>query len=101
MMRNARPSRRQIEMDAADLDFDYFTDTTGLAGDGLALGDFGGVAELADLFAEIAEIDDALAELEGPVAPVLALVDSHVVVGGMPGQGKTAGIRTLHLGEVA
>lgn len=100
-MRNARPSRRQAEMTAVDLDFDYFADTTGLAGDSVLADDFDGVAELADLFAEIAEIDEALAELEGPVAPVLALVDSHVVVGGMPGQGKTAGIRALYLGEVA
>jgi hypothetical protein len=101
-MTNARPmNRRWIEAAADDLDFDYFADTTGLAGDGVAVGEFGGVAELADLFAEIAEVEEVLAELERPVVPALALLDRHVVVGGVAGQGKTAGIRALYLGEVA
>ncbi|MGW4826661.1 hypothetical protein ACWEOG_03695 [Amycolatopsis japonica] len=65
-MRNTRPniSRRQIEMDAVDLDFDFFADTTGLAGDVPTAVAFGGVAELADLFAEIAEFDQELELLE-------------------------------------
>lgn len=73
-MTNERPmSRRWMEAAADDLDFDVFADTTGLAGDGVLVGDVSGLAELADLYAEIAEIDAALAELDGPVAPVLAL----------------------------
>lgn len=72
-MRNARPSRRQIEAATDDLDFDYFADTTGLAGDVLPFEGFGGVAELVDLCAEIAEIEAALAELDAPVAPVISL----------------------------
>lgn len=72
-MSTTRPSRRQIEMDAADLDFDYFADTTGLAGDSVLTGDFDGFADLVDLYAEMAEIDEALAELDAPVAPVISL----------------------------
>ncbi|ADJ42196.1 hypothetical protein AMES_0374 [Amycolatopsis mediterranei S699] len=69
----ARTARRKIEMDAAELDFDYFADTTSLAGDGVLVDDFDNVAELVDLYAEIAEIEEALAELERPVAQVIAL----------------------------
>ncbi len=72
-MRNARPSRRQIEIDAADLDFDYFADTTGLAGDSVLAEGFDGVAELVDLYAEIAEIEATLAFLDAPMAPVISL----------------------------
>jgi hypothetical protein len=72
-MRNAHPSRRWIEATADDLDFDYFADTTGLAGDGVLTGGFDGFADLVDVYAEIAEIEAVLAELEGPVAPVIAL----------------------------
>jgi hypothetical protein len=72
-MKNTRPSRRQSEMDAAELDFDYFADTTGLAGDSVLVDDFDGVADLVDLYAEIAEIEEALAELEAPLAPVISL----------------------------
>ncbi|WP_103338768.1 hypothetical protein [Amycolatopsis sp. CA-126428] len=72
-MRNARPSRRQAEMDAAELDFETFADTTGLAGDSVLAESFDGMAELVDLYAEIAEIDEALAWLEAPVARVIAL----------------------------
>ncbi len=72
-------------MDAAELDFDYFADTTGLAGDGVLAEGFDGVAELVDLYVEIAEIEEALAELDAPIAPVVTL-----------------SIATLHeLGEVA
>ncbi|WP_235190713.1 hypothetical protein [Amycolatopsis rifamycinica] len=60
-------------MDAVDLDFDYFADTTGLAGDSALTGDFDGVADLIALYAEIAEIDEALAELDAPIAPVVSL----------------------------
>jgi hypothetical protein len=72
-MKNARPSRRQSEMDAADLDFDYFADTTGLAGDVIQADTFDNVTDLADLYAEIAEIEEALAELDAPMAPVFSL----------------------------
>ncbi|SEB28769.1 hypothetical protein SAMN04489727_2146 [Amycolatopsis tolypomycina] len=72
-MRNARPSRRQIEAATDDLDFDYFADTTGLTGDGVLAGGFEGGAELVDLYAEMAEIEAALAELEAPVARVYSL----------------------------
>ncbi|MEV7092299.1 hypothetical protein AB0M80_05600 [Amycolatopsis sp. NPDC051045] len=72
-MSTTRPSRRQIEMDAVDLDFDYFADTTGLAGDNVLNGDFDDVADLVDLYAEIAEIENALAELDAPVSPVILL----------------------------
>ncbi|MEV5718499.1 hypothetical protein AB0L41_31820 [Amycolatopsis mediterranei] len=73
-MKNARPmSRRRIEAATDDLGFDYFADSTGLAGDGVAGEDFGRVAELVGLYAEIAEIEETLAELEAPVARVIAL----------------------------
>ena len=72
-MSTTQPSRRQIEMDAIDLDFDYFADTTGLAGDSVLAGDFDGLADLVDLYAEIAEIEAVLAELDAPVAPVISL----------------------------
>lgn len=72
-MRNGHTSRRQAEMGAAELDFDYFVDTTGLAGDSVLAEGFDGLAELVDLYAEIAEIEEALAELEAPVARVIAL----------------------------
>ncbi|MEV6621032.1 hypothetical protein AB0M83_02490 [Amycolatopsis sp. NPDC051106] len=72
-MSTTRPSRRQIEMDAVGLDFDYFADTTGLAGDSVLTGDFDGFADLVDLYAEMAEIDEALAELDAPIAPVISL----------------------------
>ncbi|MFF4595300.1 hypothetical protein [Amycolatopsis sp. NPDC001319] len=100
-MRNAHQSRRQVEMAAPDLDFDYFEDTTGLAGDGFAVDTFDAVTELADLYAEIAEIDAALAEFEGPVAPVLPLFEQNVIVGSKVGHGKTAGILAVFFGEVA
>ena len=100
-MRNAHQTRRQAEMAAADLDFDYFEDTTGLAGDGLAVDSFDAVTELADLYAEIAEIDAALAEFEGPVAPVVPLFESNVIVGGKVAQGKTAANPAEFFGEVA
>ncbi|WP_239154454.1 hypothetical protein [Amycolatopsis sp. FDAARGOS 1241] len=101
-MRNAHPSRRQIEMAADELDFDYFADTTGLAGDVDSFDGFDGVAELADLYTEIAEIDAALAELEAPAAPVVSLFEPNVIVGGVAGGGKTAALRWLALGgEVA
>lgn len=100
-MRNAHQTRRQAEMAAADLDFDYFEDTTGLAGDGLAMDTFDAVAELADLYGEIAEIDAALAELEGPVAPVVPLFEQNVIVGSEAGQGKTATVLAVLFGEVA
>ena len=60
-------------MDAAELDFDYFADTTGMAGDSVLAGGFDGVAELVGLYAEIAEIEEALDELEGPAGRVIAL----------------------------
>ncbi|MEV6832862.1 hypothetical protein [Amycolatopsis sp. NPDC051102] len=72
-MTNARPSRRQIEMDAVDLDFDFFADTTGLAGDSVLTGGFDGFADLVDPYAGLAEIDEALANLDAPVAPVISL----------------------------
>ena len=73
-MTNARPmSRRQIEATTVDLDFDYFADTTGLAGDGVLAEDFDGFADLTNLYAEIAEIEEALAELDALVAPVISL----------------------------
>ncbi|MET8848011.1 hypothetical protein [Amycolatopsis sp. NPDC004625] len=72
-MRNAHPARRQSEMDAVELDFDYFGDTTGLAGDSALAEPFDDFADLVDLYAELAEIEDALAELEGPMAPVFSL----------------------------
>ena len=72
-MRNAHPARRQSEMNAADLDFDYFADTTGLAGDSVLAEDFDGLADLVDLYAEIAEIEEELAFLDAPVAPVISL----------------------------
>ncbi|WP_255638467.1 hypothetical protein [Amycolatopsis sp. DSM 110486] len=100
-MRNAHQTRRQAEMAAADLDFDYFEDTIGVAGDRLAVDTLDGVTELADLFAEIAEIDAALAELDGPVAPVVPLFEQNVIVGGKVAQGKTAAMLALLFGEVA
>jgi hypothetical protein len=72
-MSTTRPNRRQTEMDAADLDFDYFADTTGLAGDSALADDYDGFADLVDLYAEMAEIDEALAELDAPIAPVFSL----------------------------
>lgn len=67
-MRNARPkSRRWIEAAADDLDFDYFADATGMAGDGALAETFDGVADLVDLYAEID------AELDAPIAPVVTL----------------------------
>ncbi|MEV6876945.1 hypothetical protein [Amycolatopsis sp. NPDC051128] len=103
-MRNAHPSRRQVEMAAVGLDFDYFADTTGLAGDGLAGEDFGGVAEL---FAEIAEIDAVVAELELIEAELL----EHEVREASGAEemarviklrlSEIAGTRAMDLGEVA
>ncbi|MBE1502659.1 hypothetical protein H4696_009759 [Amycolatopsis lexingtonensis] len=75
-MSTTRPSRRQIEMHAADLDFDYFADTTGLAGDSVLaqnFDSFGAFTDLVGLYAEIAEIEEELAFLDAPVAPVIAL----------------------------
>jgi hypothetical protein len=72
-MSTTRPGRRQAEMNASDLDFDYFADTTGLAGDDVLAADLDGLTDLVDLYAEIAEIEDALAELDTPVAPVITL----------------------------
>ncbi|MFI5584560.1 hypothetical protein ACIA5G_05980 [Amycolatopsis sp. NPDC051758] len=72
-MSTTRPNRRQIEMAAVELDFDYFADTTGLAGDGVPADAFDGVADLVDLYEEIAEIEAVLAELDAPVAPVIPL----------------------------
>ncbi|KFU82933.1 hypothetical protein SAMN04489729_4235 [Amycolatopsis lurida] len=63
-MRKVHSSRRQIEMDAVDLDFDFFADTTGLAGDVTTAVTFGGLANLADLFTEIAEFDRELELIE-------------------------------------
>lgn len=75
-MRNHRSSRRQIEARAGDLDFDFFADTTGLAGDGALFDDsggFDGVAGLASLFGELAEIEEALDELDTSMAEVFSL----------------------------
>ncbi|MFE5506689.1 hypothetical protein ACFQ73_29280 [Amycolatopsis japonica] len=91
-MRNTRPntSRRQIEMDAADLDFDFFADTTGLAGDVASAVSFGGVAELAKLYMEIAEFDRELEQLE---AELLAHEVHHEV--------GDAIVLKLRLGEIS
>ncbi|OKJ93842.1 hypothetical protein [Amycolatopsis sp. CB00013] len=89
-MRNMRPSRRQIEMNADDLDFDFFADTTGLAGDVPTSMAFGGVADLADLFAEIAEFDQELRLLD---AELLAHEVHHAV--------GDAIVLKLRLGEIS
>jgi hypothetical protein len=91
-MRNARPniSRRQIELDAVDLDFDFFADTTGLAGDAATAVSFGGIDELADLYTEIAEFDRELELLE---AELLAH-EVHQAVG-------DAIVLKLRLGEIS
>ncbi len=76
-MRNVRPnSRRWIEAAADDLDFDFFADAVGQAGDSVLaqdFADFGAVAGLVDLYAEMAEIEAVLAALDAPVAPVISL----------------------------
>ncbi|WP_199748994.1 hypothetical protein [Amycolatopsis sp. WAC 01376] len=93
-MRNTRPktSRRQIEMDAVDLDFDYFADTTGLAGDVATAVSFGGVDELADLYTEIAEFDRELELIE---AELLA----HEVAMAAGDAAEVASVVRLRVGE--
>lgn len=56
-MRNAHPSRRQVEMAAEALDFDVFADTSSLAAD---VAPFSGVDELADCRDLLAQFDAEL-----------------------------------------
>jgi hypothetical protein len=56
-MRNAHPSRRQVEMAAEDLDFDVFADTDSLAAD---LAPYGAMDELADSRDLLAQFDTEL-----------------------------------------
>ncbi|MEU9687168.1 hypothetical protein [Amycolatopsis japonica] len=88
-MRKVHSSRRQIEMDAVDLDFDFFADTTGLAGDVATAVTFGGVADLADLFTEIAEFDRELELLD---AELLAHEARHTT--------EDAVVLRLRVGEI-
>ncbi|WP_326944519.1 hypothetical protein OG439_32535 [Amycolatopsis sp. NBC_01307] len=52
-MRNAHPSRRQVEMAAGDLDFDVFADTSSLAAEATPFGAMDELAACRDLLAQV------------------------------------------------
>jgi hypothetical protein len=81
-MRNARPkNRRWIEAAADDLDFDYFADQTGLAGD-LPMENFGGGAvELNDQESELIEaelLSHEVCDVAGNPAEAAAVIKLQV-----------------------
>ncbi|MBB5852519.1 hypothetical protein ACFQ05_04460 [Amycolatopsis umgeniensis] len=109
-MRNARPTRRQIEANSDDLGFDALTITP--AGvDALVASDE--VTAVEDLLADagymavdLPEFDfepRTLAEFETEISPAPVVELATWSVAGLPGQGKSAGaLAALYdFGEVA